>query len=47
VLRVNKFFSNKQTARNDLPATHDNFCRKKDVKAVSSKIQYCRVASGS
>jgi len=25
--------------RNDWPITHDTFCRKQDVKAVSSKVQ--------
>jgi len=28
---------NVETARNELPVTHDTFCRKADVKAVSSK----------
>jgi len=25
-------------ARNDLPVTHDTFCKEQDVKAVSSKV---------
>jgi len=40
-LRVNKFllYTNVETARNDVPITHDTFRRKSDVKAVSSKVQ--------
>ena len=37
--RVNKFLSkNVETARDDLPITHDTFCEKQGVKAVSSKV---------
>ena len=36
---MNKFFwTNVEAARNDLPVTHDTFRRKKDEKAVSSKV---------
>jgi len=31
--------TNVETAGNDLPATHDTFCRKKYVKPVSGKVQ--------
>jgi len=30
-------------SRNLLPTTHDNFCKKYDVKTVSSKVQVLRI----
>jgi len=33
------FKTNVETARNNLPRTHDTFRRKYDAKAVSSKVQ--------
>jgi len=38
---------NVDTAKNDLPLTHDTIHRKYDAKAISSKVQYSYVTSAS